>query len=36
MFEIDFPKAIADERGCGDREPGGVYVRRIGACWIAL
>ncbi len=26
MFEIDFPKVIADERGCGDREPGGVYA----------
>ncbi len=26
MFEIDFPRAIADERGCGDREPGGVYA----------
>jgi hypothetical protein len=26
MFEIDFPRAIAEERGCGDREPGGVYA----------
>jgi hypothetical protein len=23
---FDFPKAIPEERGCGDREPGGVYV----------
>ncbi len=23
---FDFPRAIPDERGCGDREPGGVYV----------
>ncbi len=22
----DFPRAIPDERGCGDREPGGVYA----------
>jgi hypothetical protein len=27
MFDsIDFPKAVAVERGCGEREPGGVYV----------
>ncbi len=26
MFSNDFPKAIAVERGCGEREPGGVYV----------
>ena len=28
MFDLmsDFPKAIPQERGCGDREPGGVYV----------
>jgi len=25
MFD-DFPKAIAEPRGCGEREPGGVYV----------
>ena len=23
---FDFPRAIPEERGCGDREPGGVYV----------
>ncbi len=23
---FDFPRAIPDERGCGDREPGGVYA----------
>ena len=23
---LDFPKAVQVERGCGDREPGGVYV----------
>ena len=26
MSNLDFPKAIADERGCGEREPGGIYV----------
>ena len=36
MFDHDFPKADPVPRGCGEREPGGVYVRRIGACWIAL
>jgi len=25
-FETDFPKADPSSRGCGDREPGGVYV----------
>ncbi len=32
---IDFPKADPVERGCGQREQGGVYaecVRRIGVC----
>lgn len=38
MLFGDFPKATAVERGCGEREPGGVYaetVRRIGANEIA-
>lgn len=26
MFNPDFPKAVAEERGCGEREPGGVYA----------
>ena len=26
MMDLDFPKAIAEPRGCGDREPGGVYA----------
>ena len=25
MFDHNFPKADPVERGCGDREPGGVY-----------
>jgi len=26
MFDVDFPKADPVPRGCGDREPGGVYA----------
>jgi hypothetical protein len=39
MFDQHFPKADPVPRGCGDREPGGVYaecVRRFGADEIAL
>ncbi len=25
-FDPDFPKADPSSRGCGDREPGGVYI----------
>ena len=25
-MSMDFPKAIPVERGCGEREPGGVYA----------
>src|SRR5579863_5482931 len=26
MLNVDFPKAVPDERGCGQRTPGGLYV----------
>ncbi len=33
MFELDFPKADPVPRGCGDREPGGVYAESALSPW---